>query len=54
MRSLSCQWQRVVKTNMPLDYISIDQDTNAIYGSFNNVILRFNYDNQEVCDFVLQ
>ena len=48
MRNLLCQCQRVVRTNTPLDYLSVDQDFSTIYGSYNNEILNLNADNKEV------
>lgn len=49
MRSLACQWQKVVKTETQLDYLSIDQDTNHVYGCYNNVIVKIDYNQQQVC-----
>ena len=48
MRNLACQWQKVVKSGTQLDYLSIDQDSNYVYGCFNNVILKIDYDKQQV------
>ena len=48
MRNLACQYQKVVKTGTQLDYLSIDQDSNFVYGCFNNVILKLDYNQQQV------
>lgn len=48
MRSLACQWQRVTKPGIPLEYLSVDPDTNFVYGCYGNTVVKIDYDTPQV------